>query len=211
MNKFLHYLVSVPISILLFLIFTTVYILHSVGVLNVNCTHSLIAELQSFFIHSTFLHYIGTIISLMLISRFEYDIGSVSFLLIFFCLVSCCTLIEYLIRFSPKSSCTIGASAIILGIAIAEIINDKKRVDWNAILAILILILYPNLTNPCTSLTGYAIGCISGALVGFLFNNQMIKTLQVYRHTSRKTPSLIQVKRIALFNPLDTKLKYRFK
>jgi hypothetical protein len=213
MNKIIQYVLSVPVSIVLFLVFTTVYILCHAGIVKVNCAHTLVAELQSFFVHTHLLHYLGTIISLALISRFEYDIGSISFLLICLSILACCTLTEYAIRFSPKSSCTIGASGIILGIAIAEIINDKKKVDWNALLAILILILYPNLTNPCSSLTGYVIGCVSGVIIGFLFNNHMIETLQVFRRKSGTYAPLIEKKRFQIVNPLDVKLKnaYRFK
>ncbi len=213
MNKIIQYILSVPVCIVLLLVFTLVYILSQAGLVKVNCAHTLAAELQSFFVHTHFFHFLGTIISLGLISRFEYDIGSISFVLICLSILACCTLTEYAIRFSPKSSCTIGASGIILGIAIAEIINDQKKVDWNALLAILILVLYPNLTNPCSSLTGYVIGCVSGVIIGFLFNHHMIKTLQVFRRKTGVYAPLFEKKTLKIVNPLDIKLKnvYRFK
>lgn len=203
MKGLLHYFLSVPVTIVLLTVITTMYLLYQNGLFAINCQHSFLAEVQSFFLHASIAPLLTNILAILLMSRLEYDMGSPGFLLAFVSLLVLCSLTEFILRFSPIFQCSIGISSVFLGLAVVELITDTKKMDWNAVMVIVLIVLYPNMMDPATSLTGYLSGALMGVVVGFIYSRYMVASLKAYRHTHRDEAPVLPNYRFKLQNPLD--------
>ena len=203
MNKIVQYFLSIPVSLILFVVIVTLFVLYHTGDVTVNCKHTFLAEIQSFFMHVSWGHITRNIVLLFLMSRLEYDLGSVSFLLLFGCIIVLCALMEYMVRLWPSMPCSIGMAGVFLALALVEIITDQGKLDWNAIAVIAILVLYPNFMDPCSSLTGYVVGAIAGVIMGYVYNKHLLETLKTFRHSSRRGWVLDAHNKYRVHNPLD--------
>jgi hypothetical protein len=199
-----HYLLSIPVSIALAVVLITMYALYRNGIVAINYQHTFFSELQSFFMHASTGPLLRSLLAVAFMSRLEYDLGSVGFILAFACVLVLCALVEFSFRFSPSVPHTIGISSVFIGLAVVEIITNTNQVDWNAVATIAILVLYPNLLDPCASLAGYATGAVVGVLVGYIFNRQMVAAFKRFRHTNRDQGEAGGT-HIRLHNPLDNK------
>jgi membrane associated rhomboid family serine protease len=150
-----------------------------------SCQKTFIAHLSNTFMHASTLHIIGTVLALGIMSRIEYDQGSLTFTLLVTSLVILSSLLEYQLRLCDKSApCGIGFSGIVIGLVAFEL----KDTTLMQATPLLMTLLYPALINPSISFEGHAIGVIAGLFMGKMFPEIMLKTLRKKCHTHRRLP-----------------------
>lgn len=192
-KKIFHYILSIPVTILVAVILITVYLLQMTRIVSVNCKHTFLAQIATIFFHGSPMHLISNLTGLALVSKFEYQFGSMNYFLVLLTLICITNLLEYFIRFHKKAHCSIGFSGILIGIAIIELVHDNDgKFDWNAVVAILVVLIYPQVVSPKTSLLGHSVGALTGVIIAFLYTKQMIKMLQIFNHTEREVIPLLK-------------------
>lgn len=209
----LEYMQRTPLTVMLVVLLITICVLLNSNIIPLNCEHTFLKEILRIFEHISPIHILFNILGLLFISRIEYLYGSLAFGLGVFSLVCFTGFVEYSLRFSAYAPCSIGFSGIVLGLAVLEIVQER-RFCWNTLAAIIVVVAYPNLMSPRTSLTGHLVGILCGAVLGYLYPRDMFRILyQVSDHIYENTPTLSKtiVNRdflsMKLFNPLDTNQK----
>jgi membrane associated rhomboid family serine protease len=199
-----RYLASVPVTVAVAILLVTMYILSACGVVRIDCRHRLGSIMASVFAHGGYAHIIANLLALVLLSRIEYEYGSMTFLLLCVCLTGLTSAVEFALRFIPSVNCSIGFSGVILGLAVFELMKHRK-LGLNAILAMCVVVIYPSLTNPHVSIVGHAVGAIIGLILAFAFTPTMVSTLKGWCHSCRVLPPLVGHRQLFhLGNPLTS-------
>jgi membrane associated rhomboid family serine protease len=178
-----HYVYSVPVTIIITLamLFIFWYKIGGSG----SCQKTFISHLSNTFLHASTLHIIGTVLALGIMSRIEYDQGSLAFTLLITSLVVISSLLEHQLRlWNENTPCGIGFSSIVIGLVAFEL----KGSTLLQASPLLLTLIYPSLINPSISFEGHAIGAVTGLFMGKIFPEIMLETLRKKCHTHRRLP-----------------------
>ena len=147
-----------------------VFVLFNVQVINaIPCGKSFKDVFASNFVHVDASHLMSNLYALYALSRVEEEMGFKPFMWLLIFLLMFNTLAEFIAKqiWSDKT-CTIGFSGVLFGIATWELVS-KKTLDVQMILAIIIMVVGPSMKGKNISLSGHAIGAVSGIVGGLLW------------------------------------------
>lgn len=173
MNKHIVNPLNVPTSSLLGIFLTVIFLLYTFQIVKqLPCGDKLQNIFMSSFVHIDSAHLISNLYSLYALSRVEQQMGCIPFTWLIIFLTGFTTLVEFIIRkFIPTLKYSVGFSGVLFGIVTWEIVS-QRNVDMEMILAIVLMVVTPNIKSSNISLFGHAIGAISGVFGGILW--QMI-------------------------------------
>lgn len=140
----------------------------------VNCSNkgSVYQETVHSFIHGNWTHLLVNMYSLYVLRYLELTYGSVTYAIIILVMLILSCVIQALIAklpFWPFESCSVGFSAVILGLIIFDRLNiNQWVVDGNQLKYMAILLILPVLRDPRTSLTGHLSGMIAGVILALM-------------------------------------------
>ena len=161
---------DVPVSVFIALSMIVVFLLFNAKVVTaLPCGKSIHEVFMSNFVHVDLAHIMSNLYALYAISRVEQEMGLMPFiyLLIFLLIVN--TIAEFVARRIWKDiPCSIGFSGILFGLFTWELVS-KKKFDVELLLAIVIMVVGPSLQRKEVSLSGHAIGAVSGIVAGLIW------------------------------------------
>jgi membrane associated rhomboid family serine protease len=161
---------DVPVSVFIALSIIIVFLLFNAKVVtSLPCGKDIHEVFMSNFIHLDMAHIMSNLYALYAISRVEQEMGFKPFiyLLIFLLIVN--TIAEFFARYIWKDlPCSIGFSGILFGLITWELVS-KKNLDVELLLAIVIMVVGPTLHSSKVSLSGHAIGAVSGIAAGLIW------------------------------------------
>jgi len=153
-----------------------IYLLFTTNIISeIPCGTSIHNIFMSNFVHIDTAHLISNLYALYAISRVEEKMGLKPFIWLIVFLLSFNTLVEYMLRNVIKDmKCSIGFSGILFGLITWELLTNRK-LDVQLIIAIVISVITPSISNKKVSLSGHAIGALSG-VIGSLIWKKINKT-----------------------------------
>jgi len=141
------------------------------GLIDCANTGSIYQETLHSFIHGNWTHLLVNMYSLYILRYLELSYGSMTYTLIIIIMLILSSLIQAGITklpYWPFQSCSVGFSAVILGLIVFDRLNINQWViDGNQLKYMFILLILPVLRDPRTSLTGHLSGMISGVILAF--------------------------------------------
>lgn len=158
-----------PVSIIVALILIITYFLPEIGLVGtVNCFEKTIKQyITNSFHHANVMHLLANLISLFQLSVLEERYGTIKFTIILLALLILSNIIHY---FMPDQSCTIGFSAVLIGLIIFDkFLNNGWLIDITMIQSIVLLLLLPYFGNRKISFFGHLSGVLAGLLLGYTF------------------------------------------
>ena len=161
---------DVPVSVFIALSMIVIFLLFNVQVINaVPCGKSVNQVFMSQFVHVDTMHLISNLYALYAISRVEQEMGFKSFIWLLIFLLAFNTLVAFIARQIWKElPCSIGFSGVLFGLMTWELVS-KQKFDVELMLAIVIMVVGPSLKSKKVSLSGHAIGAVSGIIAGILW------------------------------------------
>lgn len=161
---------DVPVSVFIALSIIIIFLLFNAQVItSLPCGKSIQDVFMSQFVHVDTLHLVSNLYALYAISRVEKEMGFKSFIWLIIFTLSFNTLVEFIIRqIWSDLPCSIGFSGILFGLMTWEMVS-KKEFDTELFLAIVIMVVGPSLKSKKVSLSGHAIGAVSGIIAGILW------------------------------------------
>jgi membrane associated rhomboid family serine protease len=161
---------DVPISVFISLSMIVIFLLFNAQVVTaVPCGKSVQQVFMSYFVHIDFVHLVSNLYALYAISRVEQEMGRESFIWLLIFLLAFNVLVELISKKIWKDlPCSIGFSGILFGLITWEMVS-KKKLDVELMLAIVIMTITPSLRGKNISLSGHAIGAVSGIMAGILW------------------------------------------
>ena len=166
-NRFKYIPVSIFVSVSLFSI-CLFYLTSLIKV--IPCGKDILSNFYSNFTHVDIFHLIGNLSGLYVLSRVEQNIGSKNFIKLLVFLLVFNTITETIMhKIMPSTTCSIGFSGVLFGIATWEIITTQQ-VDYAAVLAIIFSAIRPTVNQIKTSISGHVIGAIGGIISGIIWS-----------------------------------------
>jgi membrane associated rhomboid family serine protease len=161
---------DVPVSVFVALSMIVVFLLFNAKVVtSVPCGKGVHDIFMSNFVHIDTMHLISNLYALYAISKVEQEMGFIPFIWLLIFLIVFNTIAEFLSRRIWKNMpCSIGFSGILFGLFTWELVS-KKKFDIEIILAIVIMVVGPSLKNKNVSLSGHAVGAVSGIVAGIIW------------------------------------------
>lgn len=174
----------VPISSVLGASLIVVFLLYTFQIIKqLPCGNKPHHVFMSSFVHIDPAHLMSNLYALYAISRVEQEMGWQPFVWLLIFLMCFNTLAEFFVRkLIPSLNCSIGFSGILFGLITWEIAS-RHTVNMDMILAIVLMVATPSTKSANVSLSGHAIGAVSGIFGGVLW--QMIHKK---KNTSTKLP-----------------------
>lgn len=159
-----------PVSMFVAISMIVIFLLFNANILtSIPCNKKIHEVMMSNFIHVDPMHLVSNLYALYVISRLEKEMGFGSFMWLLIFLVVFNTLAEITAKSIWKDlQCGIGFSGILFGLFTWELAS-KKTIDVELILAIVAMVAGPSLQNKQISLSGHAIGAVSGIVAGILW------------------------------------------
>jgi membrane associated rhomboid family serine protease len=186
----LGYLAFVPVSLALATVLIVIYILLCTNTIQTDCRHRFLSELKGTFYHGSILHLLGNILVLAVLSRLEYDYGSVAFLVLALFLVLTVSTGEWFVRFHEKSKCSIGMSAVLLGLLVFELLK-QHNLTWMLVVGVAFIVLYPTVINPQASIVGHTIGAVGGVIAFALISDKVLHNMAKFKYGDRSASPLV--------------------
>lgn len=139
----------------------------------INCDNlSFRQQLIHSLIHTLVMHLLTNLFSLYQLNHLERSYGTWNYLgLIIIFLIASSSIHSLLLNWElwPFKDCSIGFSAVLLGLIVYDKLNINNWVfDIGQLQNVIIMLLIPLLRNPRTSITGHLSGILSGILVGLI-------------------------------------------
>lgn len=161
---------QVPISTFIAISLIIIYLLFIAKlVTSLPCGKDILQVFMSNFVHIDTVHLISNLFALYAISRVEEHMGFQSFIWLVIFLLSFNTLVEYIAhKIWEDMKCSIGFSGVLFGLMTWELITTRK-LDLELFLAIFVTVVAPSIDNEKLSLSGHAIGAVSGVLGGIIW------------------------------------------
>jgi membrane associated rhomboid family serine protease len=168
---------DVPVSVFIALSMIVVFLLFNAKVVTaVPCGKSIHEVFMSNFVHIDTMHLMSNLYALYTISKVEQEMGFTPFIWLLIFLIVFNTIVEFIARRVWKNmACSIGFSGILFGLFTWELVS-KKKFDVEMLIAIVIMVVGPSLKNKKVSLSGHAVGAVSGIIAGIIWkfiNKQM--------------------------------------
>jgi len=161
---------DVPVSVFVALSMIVVYLLFNAKVVTaLPCGKGIHEVFMSNFVHVDKIHLISNLYALYAISRVEQEMGFQPFIWLLIFLLIFNTLAEVVVKYIWKDfPCSIGFSGVLFGLMTWELMS-KMKFDVELIISIVIMVVGPSLRNNKVSLSGHAIGAVSGIIGGLLW------------------------------------------
>ena len=160
-----------PVTWSLMIILTLIYL--SSPEKYIDCTNNNFKQhLVHSFIHTSPGHLLTNLYSLYSLSYLERSYGSFRYALISVFSLLFSTWIQTLLSkqlWWPFTTCSVGFSAVILGVVIFDRLSANNWiVDFAQLQNMLVLLILPFIRNPRTSLTGHFSGILAGVIMGII-------------------------------------------
>ena len=170
-NNHINRFQDIPVSIFLAVSLFVISLLYLTSLIKtIPCGKDVLSNFYSNFTHVDIFHLIGNLSGLYVLSRVEQNIGSKQFIKLLVFLLVFNTLTESIMhKIMPSTSCSIGFSGVLFGIATWEIITTQE-VDYAAVLAIIFSAIRPTVNEIKTSISGHVIGAIGGIISGIIWS-----------------------------------------
>lgn len=161
---------QVPISSFIAISLIVIYLLFTANIVTaLPCGKDIHQVFISNFVHVDSVHLVSNLFALYAISHVEEQMGFQPFIWLVVFLLAFNTLTEYIARKIWKDmKCSIGFSGVLFGLMTWELITTRKF-DLELFLAIVVTVVAPSLGNKKVSLSGHAIGAVSGVLGGIIW------------------------------------------
>ena len=161
---------DIPVSVFIAISMIIVFLLFNAKVLTaLPCGKGIHEVMMSNFVHIDTMHLVSNLYALYAISRVEQEMGLKPFVWLLIFLLVFNTLAEVAAKSIWKElPCGIGFSGILFGLFTWELVS-KKTIDVELILAIVIMVVGPSLQNKKISMSGHAIGALSGIVGGIIW------------------------------------------
>jgi len=158
-----------PVSISIIIILILIYGLYAFGKFKkIPCQNTIPATVARQFIHVNLLHLLSNVYAVWLIGHIEKRTPITQFLVVLvFLLVFVVVGGMVWGKMRPKAKCAIGFSSIIFGVFTWELMM-RRKFDTKVLLAILVVVVLPTLSNPRASLFGHAVGAAGGVVAGLI-------------------------------------------
>jgi membrane associated rhomboid family serine protease len=152
-------------------IIIVIYFLYASAIIKtVPCGNSILDRFYRNFFHVDAQHLFTNLVSLYGLSRVEKKIGTSSFIsLILFSLIFNTVLEAILYKNFPDIKCGIGFSGVIMTVITYELITTKK-LDLLLFTGLFAMTIGPSLKSDKVSISGHAIGVVSGIVAGIVYN-----------------------------------------
>jgi hypothetical protein len=152
-----------PVSAAIALLLVLVWVCTKCDVMRVRASRTLANQLLSSVEHDSVVHLAMSLVGLYLTSRMEIDYGSPLFAALVLCALLLSAMLEFSFRMVSKTTpWSIGFGGVIIALATFNLMDAPSL---RAFGFLLLIILYPNLTNPEASLTGHLSGAAAGLLL----------------------------------------------
>ena len=156
-------MMQAPVSMAIALLLVLVWVCTKCGVFEVRATRTLLNQFLSSVEHGSGVHLALSLIGLYLTSRMEVEYGSAIFGALVLCAFLLSGLLEFAVRTAaPKIPWSIGFGGVIIALVTFNLMDAPS---FRAAGFLLLIILYPNLTNPEASLTGHLVGAVTGVIL----------------------------------------------
>jgi len=161
---------QVPVSAFIAISLIIVYLLFTAKVVTaLPCGKDIHQVFMSNFVHIDTVHLVSNLFALYAISRVEEQMGFQPFIWLVIFLLAFNTLAEYIARkIWNDMNCSIGFSGVLFGLMTWELITTRNF-DLELFLAIVVTVVAPSIGNKKVSLSGHAIGAVSGVLGGIIW------------------------------------------
>ena len=162
----------VPVCVFLLVSLTTIFLLYVTNIVkSVPCGKDILSNFYSNFVHIEIVHLLSNVTGLYVLSRVEYNIGAKSFIKLLSFIIIFNTITETIMhKLLPNTSCSIGFSGVLFGIATWELITTKD-IDYAAVLAIIFAAIAPSQDRKSvTSISAHIIGAVSGIIAGIIYS-----------------------------------------
>lgn len=161
---------KLPVSSFIAISIIVIYLLFTTNIISeIPCGTSIHNIFMSNFVHIDAAHLISNLYALYAISRVEEKLGFKPFIWLIVFLLAFNTLVEYILRNVIKDmKCSIGFSGILFGLITWELLTTRK-LDVQLIIAIVISVITPSIGNKKVSLSGHAVGALSGVVGGIIW------------------------------------------
>lgn len=169
MSDIVSNILKTPVTSALIASMVGLFLSGSDKLIDCNNTGNLYQQLLHSFIHANWMHLLINMYSLYVLRYLELSYGSINYTITIGLILVLSSLIQTLIAklpYWPFESCSVGFSAVILGLIVFDRLNINQWViDGNQLKYMAILLIIPVIRNPRTSLTGHLSGIIAGIIL----------------------------------------------
>lgn len=165
-----QYFKNIPVSLFLATSIVVVFSLYlTTAIKTIPCEKDIMSIFIGNFIHIDPYHLLANLFGLYSLARIERQIGTKRFigLLIFLLLFTSITEVA-IHKLYDKMPCSIGFSGVLFGLIAWEMVTNRE-LDFVLLTSIIMLVAAPSINNPKASLTGHAVGAISGIIGGIIW------------------------------------------
>lgn len=149
-----------------------IFLLYATSIIkSVPCSNDTVSLFISNFIHTDISHFLANMYGLYAMARIEEEIGSKQFIKLVVFLLVCNTIGELIIHKIDRSiPCAIGFSGVLFGLLAWDVFT-YHGIDVTTLTAVAFAVALPSFTSKKASLSGHAVGAVSGIIGAYIYSS----------------------------------------